>query len=120
MHASTPMALYTVYIPLTDHEGQPVAPASLQWTVNKIARFTGGCTLLPPGDGFWITNRQSYYDQVVPIQSVAPVNAATATFFHGLADELAILLAQREIFIHCTSVMTLAPQPAWDTIEITL
>lgn len=120
MKASIQMALYTVYIPLTDSVGQPVSPASLQWTVSEITRFTGGCTLLPPGDGLWIANRQCYYDQVMPIQSVARVSAETTTFFHRLADDLAVLLAQREIFIHCTSVMTLATQPAWNTMEINL
>lgn len=116
MKASTPMALYTVYLPLTGHDDQPVAPANLQWTVNEITQFTGGCTLLPPSEGFWVADCHCYYDQVMPIQSVAPVNAETTTFFQRLANELAILLAQREIFIHCTSVMTLGVQPSWTTI----
>lgn len=120
MQTAAKMALYTLYLPLTAHNGQAISPASLRWVMREIAGFSGGCTLLPPGEGLWIAEQQPYYDQVLPIQIVAAVSAETTTFFHRLAVELAALLAQREIFIHCSAVMTLAAQSAWPDLEINL
>lgn len=105
MVTRTSLMLYTVYLPLNYNNGAPIPEARLHWARNEIARFIGGCTVLPAGDGLWIADDgQEYLDRVVPILAVVPATPETEWFFRRLARELAVLLEQHEIFIHRTPV----------------
>lgn len=106
------MALWTVYLPLNDNDGQPLATEQLSWARDEIARFAGGCTLLPASDGLWIgDDARTYCDRVLPIQVVALAEPESQWFFAGLAAQLALLLEQEVIFVHCTPVTVVTPLP---------
>jgi hypothetical protein len=118
MITQTNLTLYTIYLPLNHNNGKPLLVSRLRWARDEIARFVGGCTLLPPGDGLWIADGgQVYLDRVLPILVVASANPETEWFFRRLAGELAVLLKQHEIFIHRTPVSVVdalnlaAPEP---------
>ena len=99
------MMLYQLYLPLNGNDGRPLSESRLRWARDEIVRFAGGCTLLPASDGLWIAgDGQLYHDRVVPILVVAPAEQHAEWFFRRLAGELAALLGQQEIFIHCTPV----------------
>ena len=99
------MMLYQLYLPLNGNDGRPLSQSRLCWAQDEIVRFAGGCTMLPASNGLWIAgDGQVYHDLVVPILIVAPDDDSTEWFFCRLAGELAALLVQQEIFIHCTPV----------------
>lgn len=94
-----------MYLPLNYNDGTSIPEARLRWARNEIARFVGGCTVLPASDGLWVDgDGQECLDRVVPILVVAPATPEAEWFFRRLAGELAALLEQHEIFIHRTPV----------------
>lgn len=104
-HASPRLCMYTLYLPLNYNNGAPIPEAPLRWARDEIARFVGGCTVLPASDGLWVADDgQEYLDRVVPILVVAPNTPETEWFFRQLAHELATLLEQHELFIYRTPV----------------
>ena len=103
------MRLYTLYLPLTGEESQPLPQLQLQWAREEIMRFAGGCTLLPPSNGLWVApDGLVCYTCVMPIQVVAPARAESEYFFARLASQLAARLNQQEIFILSLPVSVVA------------
>jgi hypothetical protein len=101
--------IYSLHLPLTDNAGKPFGRAELRRVHNAVARFAGGCTVLPPGDGLWTSPcGVTYRDQIEVIQAVVPATADTEQFFGAMAAELAQRLGQEVLFIHRVPVVIVA------------
>jgi len=115
---TTKKALYTLYLPINSNDGQPQPKERLAWALEEIARFAGGYTLLSVSQGAWVNNRgEICYDQVLPVQVVAPIGPESWAFLAHLVALLAQVLEQQEIFVHATPVTVVEPSP-WLILEV--
>ncbi len=96
-----PRMLYTIYLPLNYNDGAAIPASLLNRAKDEIARYTGGCTVLPASDGLWGSpDGQTHHARVVPVMVIAQADEYTDRFFRRLAGQLAEVLAQQEVFIH--------------------
>ena len=105
--------LYTLYLPVHGADGIPISERFVQRIGERVARYTGGFTLLSPGLGMWIDAAgEVCRDLVTPLVAVAAAGPESERFFARLAADLAVELQQREVFIHAIPAAVVVPDAA--------
>src|SRR5689334_752580 len=90
--------LYTIFLPLTDNNGNPIEPALLDKVQDEIVTAVGGLTRYAPGVGLWIDPTATLYrDLVMPIQVLAPDDVETRALIVQQIAKMAALLEQKQI-----------------------
>lgn len=112
--------LFTLYLPVHGADGEPLPPRFVQRIGERVARYTGGFTLLSPSVGMWIdADGEVCRDLVSPLLAVAAAGPESERFFTRLAADLAMELQQREVFVHSIAAEVAAPDVTPATTPIT-
>ena|SRR5690348_8894887 len=112
--------LYTIFLPLTDNNGNPIEPALLDKVQDEIVTAIGGLTRYAPGVGVWRNPMGHVYrDLVLPIQILVPDDAEMQSWIVQQIAKMAALLEQEQIFVFAQVVWLLKAEPLLNVNQVT-
>lgn len=92
----------SIYVPLTQNDGQPQPADRLLDAERMVLAWAGGLTKHPPADGLWLDdNGQLFVDRT---QVWTVITDHTAADFVPVAERLAVLLDQYVILYTARSI----------------
>lgn len=109
----TPKLLYTLYVPLTQNDGQLQPLERLEWVEEEIVKRAGGLTRYAPGEGLWVSSVTTPLcrDEVIPFHVVTADGPETEAWLTELVADIARVFEQQEVFVFAQTVWLVEAEP---------
>lgn len=115
---TVPSFQFTAYVVLNHNDGTVIEIDKVEQVIEELVAFAQGCTIVPPGLGWWLDRetKKLYQDKVlvVDVTVSASLFIEAELFIASWIERTKQLLEQVEVFVIGQSVWTRQP----DTLNV--